>query len=53
LLRAAFAPRLPRALRVLFGKWATVRFLLAAVAAFLMFRRAAVRCLVDVIEQTK
>ena len=41
---AAFAPSLPRAVRVCFGRWAMVRFFLAAVAAFLMFRRAAVRC---------
>jgi hypothetical protein len=45
-LRAAFAPSLPKAVRVLFGKWAMVFFRLAAVAAFLIFRRAAVRCLV-------
>jgi len=37
LLRAALAPCLPRALRVLFGKCATVRFLLAAATALLMF----------------
>jgi hypothetical protein len=35
--------------RVLFGKWAIVRFLLAAAAAFLMFLRAAARCFGDAI----
>jgi hypothetical protein len=34
---------------VRFGKWAMVRFRFAALAAFLMFRRAAVRCLDDAI----
>jgi hypothetical protein len=42
--RAAFAPSLPRAMRVLFGKCATVLFRRAALAAFLMFRFAAARC---------
>jgi hypothetical protein len=46
---AAFAPSLPSAVRVRFGKWATVRFLFAALAAFLMFRPAAARCLDDAI----
>jgi len=37
---------LPRAVRVLFGSLEIVRFRLAAVAAFLMFRFAAVFCFV-------
>jgi hypothetical protein len=37
--RAAFAPSLPRALRVLFGKCATVCFRFAAAAAFFAPRR--------------
>jgi hypothetical protein len=44
--RATFAACLPNAVRVRFGKCAMVRFLLAAAAAFLMFLRAAARCLV-------
>ena len=43
-LRAAAAPFFPKAVRTFFGKWAMVRFSLAAVAAFLMFFRAAVFC---------
>src|SRR5437762_356516 len=35
---------LPNAVRVFFGRWATVRFFFAADAAFLMFFRAAARC---------
>jgi hypothetical protein len=42
--RAALAPSLPRAVRVLFGKCATVLFRHAALAAFSMFRFAAARC---------
>src|ERR1044072_1166410 len=38
---AAFAPSFPKAVRVFFGKCATVRLLFAARAAFLTFRRAA------------
>src|SRR2546430_5310514 len=41
---AAFAPSLPRAVRVFLGKCAIVLFRRAALAAFLMFRFAAVRC---------
>jgi hypothetical protein len=44
LRRAAFAPSLPRAVRVFFGKLAMVFFLLAAFAAFLMLVRAAAFC---------
>src|SRR3954462_5581800 len=47
LRRAAFAPSLPRAVRVLAGSFEMVRFARAAFAAFLMFRRAAVFCLLD------
>ncbi len=47
--RAAFAPFLPRAVRVFLGKCAIVFFRRAALAAFLMFRFAAVRCFVVVI----
>src|SRR5215211_7693498 len=36
-LRAAFAPCLPSAVRVDFGRWAIVRFSRAAAWAFLMF----------------
>src|SRR5207237_9967981 len=36
---------LPMAVRVFFGRCAIVRFFLAAAAAFLMFLRAAARCL--------
>ena len=43
-LRAAAAPFFPKAVRTFFGRWAMVRFSLAAVAAFLMFFRAAVFC---------
>ena len=42
--RAAFAPFLPRAVRVFLGKCAIVLFPRAALAAFLIFRFAAVRC---------
>lgn len=38
---AAFAPSLPRAVRVLPGKWAIVRPRLAALTAFFTLRRAA------------
>jgi hypothetical protein len=48
-LRAALAPSFPRAVRVLFGRWATVLFRRAALAAFLMFRFAAARCFLVVI----
>ena len=41
---AIFAPCLPSAVRVLFGNREIVRFLRADLAAFLMLRRAAVRC---------
>lgn len=41
---AAFAPSLPSAVRVFFGRLAIVRLRLAACAAFLMFRRAAALC---------
>jgi hypothetical protein len=44
-LFAALAPSLPSAVRVFFGRFATVRFFLAALAAFLMFFLAALRCL--------
>ena len=44
---AAFAPSLPSAVLVLFGRFATVRFRFAAAAAFLMLRRAAIRCFDD------
>jgi hypothetical protein len=40
---ATAAPFFPSAVRVFFGRCAIVRFLLAAAAAFLMFRRAADR----------
>ena len=43
-LRATFAPCLPRAVRVFLGRCAIVFFRRAALAAFLMFRFAAVRC---------
>lgn len=36
-----------------FGRWAIVLFLFAAEAAFLIFRRAALRCLVLAIEPPK
>ncbi len=41
---ATFAPCLPSAVRVFFARCATVRLRLAARAAFLMFRRAALFC---------
>ena len=41
--RAALAPSLPRAVRVLFDKCAIVLFRCADLAAFLMFRFAAAR----------
>jgi hypothetical protein len=44
---AAFAPSLASAVLVRFGRFATVRFRFAAVAAFLMLRRAAARCFDD------
>jgi hypothetical protein len=40
----AFAPSLPRAVRVSFGSFAIVRCSLAAAAAFLILRRDASRC---------
>jgi hypothetical protein len=46
---AAAAPFLPSAVRTDFGRCAMVRFFLAALAAFLMFLRAAAVCLVDMI----
>jgi hypothetical protein len=45
LLLATLAACLPKAVRVFFGRLAIVRFFFAAWAAFLMFFRAAVRCL--------
>jgi hypothetical protein len=51
LLRAACAPFLPSAVRVLFARCAIVRFVFADAAAFLMFFRAALRCLRDIIMQ--
>jgi hypothetical protein len=48
-LRAALAPSLPSAVRVFFGRWATVLFRRAALAAFLIFRFAAARCFLVVI----
>jgi hypothetical protein len=42
---AAFAPSFPKAVRVFFGKCATVRLLFATLAAFFTLRRAAVLCL--------
>jgi hypothetical protein len=44
LRRAAFAPSLPSALRVLLGSRDIVRFRFATPAAFLMLRRAAAVC---------
>jgi hypothetical protein len=44
-LFAALGPSLPSAVLVFFGRCATVRFRLAALAALLMLRRAAERCL--------
>src|SRR5438045_981515 len=49
LRRAAFAPSFPNAVRTRLGKCATVRFFRATRAAFLMFRRAALRCRWDAI----
>lgn len=42
---AAFAPSFPKAVRVFFGKCATVRLFFATRAAFFTLRRAAVLCL--------
>src|SRR5207248_8242085 len=42
---------LPNAVRVFFGRWATVRFFFAAAAAFLIFFRAAARCFSLAIER--
>ena len=42
--RAVLAPCLPKAVRVRLGRCAIVRFRFAVAAAFLMLRRAAVRC---------
>src|SRR5262245_60910502 len=47
---AAFAPSLPSAVRVFFGRCAIVRFFLAAREAFLMFFRASVFCFVLAID---
>jgi hypothetical protein len=47
--RAALAPSLPSAVRVFFGKYATVLFRRAALAASLMFRFAATRCFLVVV----
>lgn len=44
--RATLAPCLPSAVLTDLGRWAIVRFFFAAAAAFLMFFRAAFRCLV-------
>ena len=41
---ATFAPCLPSAVRVRFGRCAIVRFFLAVLAALRMFLRAALRC---------
>lgn len=43
-LAAAYAPSFPSAVRVALGRWATVFFLFAAAAAFLMFLRATDFC---------
>jgi hypothetical protein len=51
--RAALAPSLPRAVRVLFDKCAIVLFCRAALAAFLMFRFAAARCFSVVISSSE
>lgn len=48
-LRAALAPSFPRAVLTFLGRWEIVLFRLAALAARLMFFRAAARCLVVVI----
>ncbi len=40
----ALATSFPNAVLVCFGRCATVRFRVAALAAFLIFRRAAARC---------
>ena len=47
--RAALAPSFPRAVRTRLGKCLTVRLRLAAAAAFFMLRRAAARCLEELI----
>jgi hypothetical protein len=47
---AAWAPFFPSAVLVRLGRWATVRFFFAALAAFLILRRAALFCLLDVID---
>jgi hypothetical protein len=47
---AAWAPFLPSAVLVRLGRWATVRFFFAALTAFLILRRAALFCLLDVID---
>jgi len=47
---AALAPSFPSAVRVRLGRWATVRFFFAVLAAFLILRRAALFCLLDVID---
>ncbi len=52
-LRAAFAPSLPRAVRVFLGRCATVLFRRAALAAFLIFRFAATRCFLVVMSLNK
>jgi hypothetical protein len=50
LRRAAFAACLPNASRVFLGSREIVRFLLAALAAFLIFFLAARLCLADAIK---
>jgi hypothetical protein len=47
---ATFAACFPNAVRVRFGSFDIVRLRRAAPAAFLMFRRAAARCLADAIK---
>lgn len=49
-LRVAFAPCLPSAVRVFFGKCEIVRFFFATFAAFFIFFRAVERCFRDAIE---
>jgi len=51
--RVAFAPSLPRAVRVFLGRCAIVRFRRADLAAFLMFRFAAARCFLVVISPSR
>ena len=51
--RAALAPSLPRAVRVVFDKCAIVLFRRAALAAFLMFRFAVACCFFVVISATE